>query len=295
MKMKNKWKRMVTAVLAVCLLAAELTVASPDEVTAAAKSYVLEMGETQTIQLDGKGTKEQVRYELQDQTFVLYINDKAVYQKKTTAVYGDVYIGSIDKSNKVLDIIVALYTASYTGSYESVDYCRYENGKFKKVQNLLKYLNATLEKKIGKVLTSDQTAYCYFHPMEAISESISMTGENELEVTLCLPIDEIDAKDDFGTYHAFYTLKLKNGKLVKKYTNAQGSMDEYGTIMNNKVTFYTAANGTKKAFTAEKGEDIYFSEYKYVKNSLYVKGETMEGKKGWLKAADAIVLIGNHV
>ena len=294
MEMKNQWKRVASGFLVICLLVVGIVSGLEQPVSAAAKSYVLEEGKSESIQLDGTGNKEKIRFELQEGVFALYINDEEVYKKNSTAQCSDVYIGSIDKNREVLDIVIALYSQSYTGNYDVVDYCRYENGKFEKIQDLKKYLNTTLEKQIGTFETEDQTNYCYFHPMYSIKESMLMNGKDELKVTLCLPCSKEDAKNGFGTYHADYTLKLKNGKLVKKYSTPKGSMNEC-VYMMGVTKFYTTPGGTKKAFTAKANEDVYFVEYKYIKSKLFLKAENRSGKTGWVDAAKVNASTGNHI
>lgn len=315
-----KWKRIVSAFLVGMLVTgAWCSFAQP--VSAAAKAYVLKEGKTQSVQLDGKGAKEKLRYEIAVEEkedggetrylnqFTLYLNGAAVYKKSITTeyrrnydspteeyqkLYGDVYIGSVDKTRKVMDIFIAIYDRPYTSAYEVLDYCRYENGKFKKVQDLNSYLYQTLSKQIGGLTKVNKDKFCYFHAMDRIEDSLNATGKNELLVTICLPDNNYKADKAMGVYHASYALKLKNGKLVKKYNKAHGAMNE-GAFMIENVTFYTKPGGTKKAFVAKTDEMVYFVEYQYIGDVLYLKAENNSGKQGWTKANEMSYPIGNHI
>ena len=311
MKVERRWKHSISCAWVVCLLVIAAVAGSQEPVSAAVKSYVLQEGKTATIQLDGKGAKEKIKFVVQSEqnpdklnsfgsptyhnTMTLYVNDTAVYEREADTqrleATGQVYVTLIDKNDKVRDIFVALTEHAYTGEYLVLDYCRYNSGKMKKTQDIKKYLDEVLPKDM-KGISKECEKYYYYHSMNSLDESLQTSGNRELFITIDLP--SANNQDTFGEYHAEYALKLKNGKLVKKYNDAKGNMNDFATIVK-KAKFYTVAGGTKTVFTAKSSEDIYLVEYKCMKNKLYIKGQNKDGKEGWICSENLNAFTGNHI
>lgn len=279
------------AILSSCLvlsLTAGVLGSFPQKVSAAvSQSYYLEKGKAQNIQLDGKGAKEKIKYTLKssrnnegewpekyDNVFSLYINNKCVYTKKTVTEQrqgtASIYIADVDNSDNILDIFIGLYSEQYSSEYDVLDYYQYKNGKFKKIQDLKKYLDSGILDCVKK----NGMAENHYHS----SNSFQTSGDKNLKIEICSNSNAI------GSFHGKYTLKLKNGKFVKATTYPSGEIREHASmgIATKSATFYTTAGGKKKAFSVKKGDRVHLSEYKYIKNTLYIKAEK-NGKVGWVK------------
>ena len=332
--MERKWKRCISCAWRVCLLVMAAAVGSQEPVLAAEKSYVLQEGKTSTIQLDGKGAKEKIKFEVQSEeipekfdefgnpvfhnNLTIYVNGKSVYETQADtgrfAAVGQMYVTSIDNSDAVRDIFVAMTGNVYVGEYELLEYCRFENGKMEKKQDLKNYLDKILPKDIGGVPANKE--YIYYHSMYELDKSLWTNGNKELTITIDLPtIYDRNYPDEwacYGEYHADYTLKLKNGKLVKRDKAPHGSIhtsefrtNEEQAIADKTAVFYSAIDGPKKAFTVKRKETVYLNEYKYVNGVLYLKGEKQiknswgigvpSGKSGWIKSRKFYGYTGNHV
>lgn len=332
MGIKDKWKRAVSGFLVICLLVVGIVGGLKQPVLAAAKSYVLEKGKTHTIQLDGKGAKEKIRFEVESEEIpdkvdslgdpvfhnilTVYVNGKSVYETQAEtdrfAAVGQMYVTSIDNSDKVRDIFIAMTGNVYVDTYSLLEYCRFENGKMEKKQDLKKYLDQTLPKDICGIQKKE---YLYYHSMYDLDKSVWTNGNKELMVTIDLPsVFDRNYPDEwlcFGEFHADFALKLKNGKLVKRDKAPHGSIHAYfrtnteDAIVDKAAVFYTSINGAKKAFTVKKGQTVYLSEYKYVNGVLYLKGESQKknswgieapsGNTGWIESSKFYGYTGNHV
>lgn len=287
------------AIMLGCLVSLKTKVqAAP---AAGPNSYVLEEGKPQTIQLDGKGAKERIRYEWSESTYFysldLYINDEKVAGFENTerdVAVGDVRILDIDPSDKTKDIFVRTYGSGGWSPATNFYYCRYENGKFKIVQNLKKLLEKELKglpaiKEIG----SNYHEGCFLDSYSDSTFTIMICGNSK----------------QIGYFHALYPLELKNGKLkangktplmgiaescALKYAKSQ---DENGIFqikylakLKKGCTFYTEPGGKKVAFKAKKGTKFKKSLYgALVKGRLYIGVQKENGKIGWIKDSQAPV------
>lgn len=329
--MKIKWKQLLAVMLAVSIWVIGATVETAQPVLAATKSYVLTEGVTQNVQLDGKGAKEKIKFVVESEenpdklnrfgkptyhnSIAVYVNNNIVYETKADTEYseaiGQVYVTTIDKNDTVRDIFIALTSSTYTGKYLSLDYCRYANGKMKKIQNLKNYLDQTLVKDIADIPEEYKDSYIYYHSMDQIDQSLWATGNKEVILTIDLP--GYNNNVDYGTYHADYALKLKNGKLVKRDSVPNGKVHVYynhestyeWVNVTGKAVFYTTPGGTKKAFSVKDNSVVFIEEYKYINGVLYLKGERTKknsfgvivssGKTGWIKSSDLNGFVGNHI
>lgn len=286
--MKILKKVMVSSCVVLSLIASVLGT-FPQKASAAvtSKTYYLEKEKTQKIQLDGKGEKEKVKYTLKstrnnegewpekyDNVFSLYINNKRVYTKETVSEQkqgaATVYITDVDKSDKILDIFIGLHSERYASEYNSLDYCQYKNGKFKKVQDLKKYLDSGILDDIKK----NGMAEHHYHS----TNSFITYGDKKVKMEIC------SKSGILGDFHGTYTLKLKNGKFVKATTYPEGDIKECNYIGQavRSAVFYTTPGGSKKAFSIKKGDRVFLKEYKYTKKALYISVEK-NGKIGWIK------------
>lgn len=334
MGIKNKWKRTASGILAICLLVVGIVSGLEQPVSAAAKNYELVEGKTLTIQLDGKGAKEKIKFEVESEEIpdmvdelgdpvfhnilTIYVNGKSVYETQADtdrfAAVGQMYVTSIDNSDKVRDIFVAMTGNVYVGEYSLLEYCRFENGQMEKKQDLKNYLDKTLPKDICGIPKKGE--YLYYHSMYELGKSVWTNGDKELMVTIDLPtVYDRNVSGEllcYGEFHADYALKLKNGKLVKRDKVPHGSIhtSEFRTskeqaIVDKPAVFYTSIDGSKKAFTVKKRETVYLNEYKYVTGVLYLKGENQKknswgievpsGKSGWIESSKFYGYTGNHV
>lgn len=334
MGIKDKWKRAVSGFLVICLLVVGIVGGLKQPVSAAAKSYVLEKGKTHTIQLDGKGAKEKIRFEVESEEIpdqvdslgdpvfhnilTVYVNGKSVYETQAEtdrfAAVGQMYVTSIDNSDKVRDIFIAMTGNVYVDTYSLLEYCRFENGKMEKKQDLKNYLDKTLPKDITDIPDIPEiynNSYTFYHSMWDLDRSICTSGNKELLILIDLP--GIYASD-FGQFHADYALKLNDGKLVKKNKIPQGKCGEIGkgrsssgeyVKVDKKSVFYASIGSSKQVFTVKKGGTVYLKEYKYVNGVLYLKGESQKknsmgievpsGKTGWIESSKFYGYTGNHV
>lgn len=276
--------------------------------------YALKEGQTRVLQLDGEGGKERIRYELSvektedassrndycnkySNVLTLYVNNKVVYTKgyevATRANESEVrrtcgvYIGQIDKKNTVMDIFIGTCNNAYTSPYLSLDYCRYEKGKLNVVQDLKKLT----DKLFSKALTYE-IDFHYFHSMYFINDSLEANGNNELWLTIDLPVGKGAAE-----IHGKYPLKLKNGKLVKKSNAVSGKVEDFFEL-TEECKFYTTPGGNKVSFVAGKSGEwqmLQIKEYKIIGNEVYYLATNNEKKTGWINSKKLVGGTGNHM
>lgn len=257
--------------------------------------YLLIKGKEKAIQLDGKGEKEKIKYDVVSEavgdeykhTLTVTVNGKAVYTKTVTNKYsveiGEVYIIDVDEKDKIKDIFISMRPNIDLPSYDVLDYCQYTEGKWKNRQDLKKYLASVLGKALGHSDVKEgyhpTIGFRDRNPRSEDPAEIATDGKKNLEVMVC------GLAKTTRIFHGTYQLKLKNGKFEKVYSEPQGKIyvcDEEGKTLRA-ATFYKTAGGKEKAFTVKKGAKLDVLAYRYIKNKLYIQVSDKNGKTGWIK------------
>lgn len=299
--------RFWAAFMSCIIMTTALCISRPEKVDAAP----YQMGETLVesqeveIQLDGQGAKESIRYEWSDRSFYyyldLYIDDEKVASFKNSApdvLLGDVFVTDIDTTDKVKDIFVLTYGSGNWPEITTFYYCRYENGKFKQVQDLKKYLKKEL-----KSMPKIKEIGCNFHKMQTIEQLITVMGSSMMGITTCGNSKQI------GYFHAQLMLKLDNKKIKLATKNPYGCVmescaAEYKEVekgnlpyyelvsfakLKSNCKFYTEPNGKKTAFTAKKGTSFKNLYFQLIGGKLYIGTDNSKGKTGWIKDSQKAV------
>lgn len=300
--MNRNIKRLLASAMSCVILVTGLAFTKPEEVRAASQqNYTLAEGEKLQVQLDGTGAEESVLYEWSNKDLYyyldLYINGEKVASFKNSepgTCLGDVYITDIDTTDSVKDIFVLTYGSGSCGEITTLYYCRYENGKFKRVQNLKRYLNKKL-----KVMPEYEEIQSNLHHMSLTTQFITI-GYGYMFFTVCCSSKQL------GYFHTSLELTLSNKKLKLSGDYLYGSvkdsgaeqLEEIGTNayklvsagkLKSKCTFYREPGGKKVAFTAKKGTSFEFLLYEFVDGELYIGVETSKGNVGWIKDSQKAV------
>ncbi|MCM1283154.1 MAG: hypothetical protein NC180_02355 [Muribaculaceae bacterium] len=279
MRIRRKSK-LVAAIMAMCLTLTVFT-SMPTRVCGAKESklYIVDSPKkTVSVQLDGVGKKEKIKYTISGQYFDLYIDGENVWRylnERGDEIEGAVFITDMDISDKSQDIFVVVGDFA-KGS--DLYYCKYKSGEFQEVQDATELIDAC----------NSGIELDYYDCKEG---GVHTYGDK----TIYFPIWG-EAKG-IGQFYGNCELKLKNGKLKSCSKTLSGAVwgiragfgkDYFGSsTIKKKTTFYSKAGGKTKAFTAKKGDMLHWQRFCFIKSVLYIQVvDHSIGKEGWIKSSD---------
>lgn len=274
MKMKNRWKQVISAVLAVCLLVMGVTgTANANE----AGKVALKANKKYTgYDVNGDGKKDIIEikdYISGDELSVInctkvFVNGKcALTAKNGEWGYYDETIQLITLKNGKVYLFVYLSGEDGDGP---IDIYEYKSGKFKKCINILnelKYVGYHTDAKVRKV------------------------DGNKLIITagsMSYAVASVDMEWIYEYKNGKLQLASKNHKVLKYY-----AFDEDYNIKKGNTPYLTATKDLKlyptykaknAAFLLKKGEQVKILSFYISGKTVRCKVKTKNGKIGWFVA-----------
>lgn len=299
----NIKKKILSGLLIFTLTIAGNLFVPAENAIAANVSEIIELKENEEleIQLDGKGKKERIRYNLTwgllDTTLDIYINDEIIESLDISEHDVRIYIMDVNSADKFKDIMIV---TSDDEEITSILYCQYKKDEFIVKQDIKEYLDSG----VLDGVTPRKGKKALMHLLHTKGGGIYTWGKKELDVIVCAQSNQL------GCFHFQYPLKLKKGKFVRSSNEPIGYINdcdikewvedpETGYFLpiykvTSKCTFYTKPGERERAFTLKEGTQLEHLYCKYVGGKLYI-GVDYQGKTGWIEDSQRIVFKQNEL
>lgn len=278
----------------------------------------LKPGKTTQIQLDGKGKKEKVYFDIKEKkiedvvsaeypitkvtaTITVKINGKLA--TKETMEYHlnsmfnnkasiELVATDFNTKDKVKDLVLAGAKSTWAGDYQFIKHFEYKNKKIVK-DDVLKTLFSMKIPKPAVVLEYPKEVHVY-ECCNGLKNDFYTYGNGLMNWHVC-----IDSRA-LNYVHGTMPMKLSKGKLKPatsypsgqcEYSGSGGSADNFGrddvdfdntlTFLFDATTFKTAGKATT-AFIIKAGDKVTLSKFTYVNKKLYFELINKKGTKGWI-------------
>lgn len=267
-------KRAITkCILAISAIA---MLAIPKSCEAAKTAKALEMGKNYSIDLNGDGTKERVKYEFapdeKEESNVkvkVYINDKLVYQKSSYGYWAGVEVCDFNTKDKYKELFInAVGDSDCITQFQIMQYRSKSN---------IKFYNGIKGKDSG-LLNVDTKALSIYR----IGSPVMDKG------TVCFSVDSPYYNGYFGCYYCYVPAKLSGSKVVFKKQSSYVFSREQNYELAKSMKLYRTANKSRAAIkTLQAGDKFTAIKFIPVSNkksdgAMYVYVKTADGKKGWI-------------
>ncbi len=262
---------------------------------------------TVSLQLDGKGAKEEVRYSVSTKTVDsadgkttdtvksvnLTINGKSIFEKsyKNESELGPkvkLVVTDINKKDKQKDLFFGTTKGtggSDAGVWEELIHITYDQGKVTK-DPLLKTLK-DIKSPAGKKYKWDLSGRKHLlNPIESYEHShftnggLKVDGKGTVQWGVCLTT----GGENPQWMHGYISLKLKSGKLTAANYPAGKLINTNGKLRKN-LALYKKAGKSTKAATIAKGKKVKITEFKFVNKKVYFKVKYSK-KQGWISESE---------
>ncbi len=283
------------------LLCAFLTVLLIMPVSAKKASTTLSANKETTMQLDGTGAEEKIKfiasepvinevpypdiegltYKTYTRTVGLEINGQNVFSKSYTqeysAVKAEVIVTDVNTKDKLKDLFFAVYDELWVGTYQKLIHVTYNHGTVS-VDPMLNELQKIKSPKIKKEYDVSHRGYMV-NPIESItglSKDLTALGDGTVKWNVCV------FNKEANYFHGTIVLKLKSGKL-KASNYPSGNIYQAGVSgrLKKSLTVYKKAGKSKKLMIVPRRKVVNFKAFKFVNKKLYVQ-VTYQKKTGWV-------------